>query len=140
MAYLSVFLLGFLDIFLPLPVIVAMDGPVEPAFIVTGIAGSLSCFVFIYLSRPIRRWVVRRYGMQGLVVRRTEQFMAKYGAVGVGLLAPLILGQALTAIGAVILGAPANRLALWMIAGIWLWTAVYYVGLLMGVSLIVGDS
>ncbi|MYF50658.1 MAG: hypothetical protein F4220_10990 [Gammaproteobacteria bacterium] len=120
---------------MPLPIVFVMDGPVEAAFLVIGLAGSLGSLFFIYLSQPIRRWVVRRYGMESLIIRRTERFMVRYGAAGVGLLAPMILGHAATAAGAVVLGAPTAKLAIWMIAGVVLWTLVYYVAFLMGGSL-----
>ena len=136
MALITVFLLGFVDILFPLPMIIAMGGPIEPAFVVVGVSGTVSSLFFIYGSRPIRRWTVRRYGMDSVIFTRTERFMVKYGAVGVGLLAPIILGQALTAVAAVVLGAPTRKLAVWMIAGIWLWTGIYYVAVLMGVSVI----
>ncbi len=136
MALITVFLLGFVDIFLPVPMILAMQGPIEPAFLVVGVSGTASSLFFVYGSWPIRRWLVRRYGMDSVVFRRTERFMVKYGSVGVGLLAPIILGQALTAVAAVVLGSPTRRLAAWMIVGIWLWTAIYYVAVLMGVSVI----
>lgn len=136
MALITVFLLGFLDIFFPLPMIIAMDGPIEPAFVVVGVSGTVSSLFFVYGSQPIRRWLVRRYGMDSVIFRRTERFMVKYGAMGVGLLAPMILGQALTAVAAVVLGAPTRTLAAWMIVGIWLWTAIYYVAVLWGTSVI----
>lgn len=139
MALITIFLLGFLEISLPLPIVIAMDGPIEPAFLVIAVSGTVGTLFFIYLSQPIRRWVVRRYGMESVVIRRTEAFMVKYGAAGVGLLAPMILGHALTAVGATVLGAPTNKLAIWMIAGVWLWTVFYYVAFLLGASLIVGD-
>ena len=135
MVLVSVFLLAFVEISLPLPIVFVMDGSIEAAFFLIGLAGSLGSLFFIYLSQPIRRWVVRRYGMESLVIRRTEQFMVRYGAAGVGLLAPMILGHALTAIGAVVLGAPTSKLAAWMIVGVVLWTFIYYVALLMGGSL-----
>ena len=135
MALVSVFLLAFVEISLPLPIVIVMDGSIEAAFFLIGLAGSLGSLFFIYLSQPIRRWVVGRYGMDSLVIRRTEQFMVRYGAPGVGLLAPMILGHALTAIGAVVLGAPTAKLAFWMIAGVVLWTLVYYAAFLMGGSL-----
>ena len=136
MALISIFILGFVELSLPLPIVIAMDGAIEPAFVVIAVSGSVGTLFFIYLSRPIRRWVVRRYGMDSVVIRRTERFMVRYGVAGVGLSAPMILGHALTAIGAVVLGAPVNRLAAWMIAGIWLWTAFYYVVFLTGGSLL----
>ena len=136
MALVSIFLLAFVEISLPLPIVFVMDGSIEAAFLVIGLAGSLGSLFFIYLSRPIRRWVVRRYGMESLVIKRTEQFMVRYGAAGVGLLAPMILGHAATAVGAVVLGAPTGKLAVWMIAGVVLWTIFYYVAFLLGGSLL----
>ena len=136
MALVSVFLLAFLEISLPLPIVIAMDGPMWVAFLVIGLAGSLGSLFFIYLSQPIRRWVVRRYGMESVVIRRTERFMVRYGAAGVGLLAPMILGHAATAVGAVVLGAPTGKLAFWMIVGVLLWTLIYYAIFLMGGSLL----
>ena len=135
MALVSVFLLAFLEISLPLPVVFVMDGSIEAAFVVIGFAGSLGSLFFIYLSKPIRRWVVKRYGMDSLIFQRTERFMVRYGAAGVGLLAPMILGHTLTAVGAVVLGAPTGKLAVWMIVGVVLWTVIYYVAFLMGGSL-----
>ena len=135
MVFVSVFLLAFIEISLPLPIVFVMDGSVEAAFFTIGVAGSLGSLFFIYLSQPIRRWVVRRYGMESLIFRRTERFMVRYGAAGVGLLAPMILGHAATAVGAVVLGAPTAKLAIWMIVGVVLWTLIYYVAFLMGGSL-----
>ena len=132
MALVSVFLLAFIEISFPLPIVFVMDGSIEVAFLVIGLAGSLGSLFFIYLSQPIRRWVVRRYGMQSVVIQRTERFMVRYGAAGVGLLAPMILGHALTAVGAVALGAPTGKLAVWMIVGVVLWTLIYYAAFLMG--------
>ena len=136
MALISIFLLGFIEIALPLPIVIAMDGPPEPAFLVIAVSGTLGTLFFTYLSQPIRRWLVQRYGMNSVVFTRTERFLVRYGLIGVGLLAPMILGHALTAVAGVVLGAPANRLAAWTIAGVWLWTLVYYVVFLTGGSLI----
>ena len=74
--------------------------------------------------------------MDSVIFARTERFMVKYGTAGVGLLAPIVLGQALTAVCAVVLGAPTRRLAAWMVAGIWVWTALYYLAVLWGMSVI----
>lgn len=136
MALISIFLLGFLEISFPLPIVIAMDGPMEPAFLVIAVSGTLGTLFFVYLSQPIRRWLVRRYGMDSLLFTRTERFLVRYGSVGVGLLAPMILGHALTAVAGVVLGAPANKLAFWTIAGVWGWTLIYYVAFLTGGSLV----
>ena len=138
MVLATVFVLGFLEISLPLPIVLVMDGRMEPAFAVIGISGTVGTLFFIYLSRPVRRWAVRRWGMDSVVFTRTERFMDRYGAAGVGLLAPMILGHALTAVGAVVLGAPTRKLAFWMIAGVWLWTVFYYAVILAGATWIAG--
>lgn len=138
MVFLTVFALGFLEISLPLPIVIVMDGAMEPAFAVIGISGSAGTLFFVYLSQPVRRWIVRRWGMDSVIFTRTERFMVRYGAVGVGLLAPMILGHALTAVAAVVLGAPTRKLALWTIVGVWLWTVFYYAVILAGATWIVG--
>ena len=138
MVLATVFVLGFLEISLPLPIVIVMDGRMEPAFAVIGVSGTVGTLFFIYLSQPVRRWAVRRWGMDSVLFTRTERFMDRYGAAGVGLLAPMILGHALTAVGAVVLGAPPRRLALWMIAGVWLWTVFYYAVFLAGGTWIAG--
>jgi len=138
MVLATVFVLGFLEISLPLPIVLVMDGRMEPAFAVIGISGTVGTLFFIYLSRPVRRWAVRRWGMDSVIFTRTERFMDRYGAAGVGLLAPMILGHALTAVGAVVLGAPTRKLAFWMIAGVWLWTVFYYAVILAGATWIAG--
>ncbi|MYE81976.1 MAG: hypothetical protein F4X36_09070 [Gammaproteobacteria bacterium] len=138
MVLFTVFVLGFLEISLPLPIVIVMGGAMEPAFALIGISGSAGTLFFIYLSQPVRRWVVRRWGMDSVIFTRTERFMVRYGAVGVGLLAPMILGHALTAVAAVVLGAPTRKLALWMIVGVWLWTVFYYAVILAGATWIVG--
>ena len=134
----TVFVLGFLEISLPLPIVFVMEGAMEPAFAVIGISGTVGTLFFIYLSQPIRRWAVRRWGMDSVIFTRTERFMVRYGAAGVGLLAPMILGHALTAVAAIVLGAPTRKLALWMIAGVWLWTVFYYVVILTGATWLAG--
>ena len=48
----------------------------------------------------------------------------------------MILGHALTAVGAVVLGAPTGKLAVWMIAGVVLWTLIYYAAFLTGGSML----
>lgn len=138
MVLATVFVLGFLEISLPLPIVLVMDGRMEPAFAVIGISGTVGTLFFIYLSQPVRRWAVRRWGMDSVIFTRTERFMDRYGAAGVGLLAPMILGHALTAVGAVVLGAPTRKLAFWMIAGVWLWTVFYYAVILAGATWIAG--
>ena len=134
----TVFVLGFLEISLPLPIVIVMEGAMERPFAVIGVSGSVGTLFFIYLSQPVRRWVVRRWGMDSVIFTRTERFMVRYGAAGVGLLAPMILGHALTAVAAIVLGAPTRKLALWMIAGVWLWTVFYYVVILTGATWLAG--
>ena len=40
MVLFTVFVLGFLEISLPLPIVIVMGGAMEPAFVVIGISGS----------------------------------------------------------------------------------------------------
>lgn len=48
---------------------------------------------------------------------------ASYGVAGLGLLAPLAVGAPLGAAMGLLLGAPAGRLAFWLMLGVVLWSA-----------------
>ena len=58
MALISIFLLGFIEISFPLPVILAMDGPIEPAFLVIAVSGTLGkrCSSSICRNRSGAGW------------------------------------------------------------------------------------
>jgi hypothetical protein len=83
--------------------------------------------VVLVLGERMRNWFLRRHGGESKDKHhgRIYRIWARYGVVGLGLLAPLLVGAPLgTAIG-IALGAPTGRLILWMGLGIVLWSAIF---------------
>jgi hypothetical protein len=58
-----------------------------------------------------------------------------YGIIGLGLLSPLLFGAPIGAAIGVALGAPRNRLLLWMSVGIIIWTIILVFLVLQGISI-----
>lgn len=124
---LTVFALGAVELWAAIPAGLAFRLPP----LVTGmvaVAGALIGMVFILtLGAPVRAWLLRRYGARGdgsphgLV----GGLWSRYGIVGLGLGAPLLLGVLLgTALG-VALAVPTRRLIAWMATGVILWGVVF---------------
>lgn len=70
-------------------------------------------------SKPPAALVKTAARRRGLMYRA----WASYGAPGLGLLAPLVVGAPLGAAMGILLGAPTGRLAFWLMLGIVLWSA-----------------
>ena len=123
---LTVLGLGAVELWAAIPAGLALQlGP-----LVTGVTAAIGAImgvlVVLVLGERIRNWLLRRHGGESKDKHhgRIYRIWARYGVVGLGLLAPLLVGAPLgTAIG-ITLGAPTGRLLLWMSLGIVLWSAV----------------
>ena len=135
MLFLSIFVLAFFGLTLPIPLLVVQEQySTEFGFLVIAVAGVLSTIFFTFFSQPLRHYLLNKYGERAKYIQRTERYMAKYGTVGMGLVAPFILGHVPSAIAGIILGAPPRPLAFWMSLGVVFWTAVYYALFRAGVA------
>ncbi len=88
-------------------------------------AGSISSVLLVaILGEGVRKWFLKwRYKEKSPKEGKVYDLWKKYGTAGLGLLSPLIFGAPLgTALG-IGLGAPRNRLLLWMIIGIVIWSS-----------------
>jgi len=103
--------MGFLFKLVPIDIVLA-----------TGLGASIGVAAVLLVGAPLRDRVMSRFFRQSSSYARSASIMNRYGAIGLGLLAPIIFGAPLTAILGIALGADARRLALWSIAGVWLWT------------------
>ncbi len=85
--------------------------------------------VVILLGERVKAWLARRRqgekmeNKQGLLFR----VWLRYGVVGWGFLAPLLVGSPLGAALGLVLGAPPRRLLPWLAAGSVLWSVVFSV-------------
>jgi membrane protein YqaA with SNARE-associated domain len=81
----------------------------------------------ILLGERVKAWLERR--RQGEKMEKKRGLLYKvwlrYGVVGWGLLAPLLVGSPLGAALGLVLGAPPRRLLPWLAAGSVLWSVVF---------------
>ena len=87
------------------------------------------------MGERVRRWLLRWRGLERSGARqgRITRLWMRYGVIGLGLAAPLLVGAPLgTAVG-MSLGAPTGRLLFWMSLGAVLCTVVLTVAGTLGV-------
>lgn len=88
----------------------ALVGVVTAAGALAGVAA------VVYPGTRVREWLVARYARRtgGSSPNRVTRLWERYGTVGVGLIAPLLVGVPLAAALGVALGAPRRRLAVFV--------------------------
>jgi len=121
---ISVFIASIIELWLGIPLGLFLD--LNPVVIATtAAAGSiLSAFLVVVLGDGIRKWFIKwRYGGKSPNQGRIYDIWNKYGTIGLGLLSPLLFGAPLGAALGIGLGAPRDRLLLWMTIGIVIWSA-----------------
>ena len=85
----------------------------------------------------LRTWLVARFGHGGAREGgRLRRVWDRYGVIGWGLLAPLLLGAALAAAIGVALGAARGRLVLWLGVGAVMWTTVLTFAVVLGADVV----
>jgi len=120
-------LLSALELSLAMPVIAISQSNIELSVLVMIISANASVFFIIRYAAKIHAWLVGKYQSEPKWFKRTEKFMAKYGTIGTGVLAPLVLGPVLTSVSAIVLGAKPVPLFRWVSFGISLWSFIFYV-------------
>lgn len=126
-SYLAIAGLALLDLWLAVPAALALK--LQPGLAVALIAAtsSLGVVTAVYFSGGLRNRFAARFGKEGFLGGRTAKYMDKFGTVGIGLLAPVVLGPILTCVCAIALGARPRQLALSTVAGVALWSCVIYI-------------
>lgn len=124
---LTVLGLGAIELWAAIPTgLVLKVHPVLTA-ITAAIGALLGVMVVVLLGERVRAWLVKRHRgkSENRQHGRLYRIWYRYGVVGLGLLAPLLVGAPVgTALG-ITLGAPTGRLLLWMSIGIILWSTVW---------------
>ncbi len=126
MIYLSVAFIAFFEFWLAYPAAITLKIPLGVATLLIAFSSSFGAIVAIFLGAKFRDWITRKMGKEGWIARRTKKFFAKGGTIGIGLLAPWILGPVLTSLGALMLGANERQLMRWVVIGIWVWVIGLY--------------
>jgi membrane protein YqaA with SNARE-associated domain len=121
----AVFIASIIELWLGIPLGLFLD--LNPVLIaISAAAGSiLSALLVVLLGEGIRKWFIKwRYGEKSPKQGRIYEIWNKYGIIGLGLLSPLLFGAPLGAALGIGLGAPKNRLLLWMALGIVVWSII----------------
>ena len=120
-----------------------------PAGAVMGLDPLLVCFVaaagavgggtvVVLLGEKVKVWLERKHKREKLEERRGFLYRVwlRYGVVGWGLLAPLLVGSPLGAAFGLVLGAPVRRLLVWLSVGSVLWSIVFSALSALGLQLL----
>lgn len=132
----TVFGLGAVELWAAIPAGLALGlHPVATA-IASALGAITSGLVVALLGDRARAWLVARHGVprDGGGHGTIRRIWDRYGVMGLGLLAPLLVGAPLgTALG-LLLGAPVRRLLLWVSVGIVLWSGLLTAAAALGLA------
>jgi membrane protein YqaA with SNARE-associated domain len=131
-----IFALGVAELWAAAPAGVAMG--LDPILVcLVAAAGAVGGgTVIILLGERVKAWLEKRRKREKLEERRGLLFRVwmRYGVIGWGLLAPLLVGSPLGAAFGLVLGAPPRRLLPWLAAGSLLWSVVFSLLAAIGVK------
>jgi hypothetical protein len=118
-----VMLVAMLEIWAAVPAGLAMGLPAPLVWTATVVGGTASIALIVVVGDRVRAWILGRFG-HGATDRggRMRRVWERYGVIGWGLLAPLVLGAPLAAVLGVTFGASRGRLLAWLAVGVVLWS------------------
>ena len=132
-SYLAVAGLAMIDLWLAIPAALALKVQPEVAALLIAATSSLGVVFAVYFSGALRTRFAAKFGKESYLGGRTAKYMEKFGTVGIGLLAPVVLGPVLTCICAIVLGAKPRQLTIATVSGVVLWSFVIYLLLVSNV-------
>jgi membrane protein YqaA with SNARE-associated domain len=137
---LTIFALGVAELWAAAPsgALMRLD-PVLVCLVAAAGAVSGGTAVILFGER-VKAWLERRRKREKLAERRGLLYRVwqRYGIVGWGLLAPLLIGSPLGAALGLVLGAPPRRLLPWLAAGSVLWSIVFSTVFALGFRIFAG--
>jgi len=123
----SIFVLGVAELWAAAPAGVLLG--LHPFLVcaVAALGAVVGGTVVILLGERVKAWLERKRKREKLEERRGFLYRVwqRYGVIGWGLLAPLLVGSPLGAALGLVLGAPPRRLLPWLAAGSVLWSVVF---------------
>jgi membrane protein YqaA with SNARE-associated domain len=124
-ALLTVFLIAILELWAAIPAGLALQFHPVLVGLTATLGASAGALLVILIGEPLRAWMKgqRREGepdQHG----RLQRIWARFGVIGLGLLAPLLVGAPLGAALGLALGAHKGKLLVWLVIGAVGWSAV----------------
>lgn len=132
---LTVLGLGAFKLWAAVPAGFALDLHPVATGLATAVGALVGMLVILLVGENVRTRLLGRHGGDEKRERgRIYRIWVRHGVVGLGLVAPPLMGPSIgTAIG-VTLGAPAKRLLLWMSLGIAAWSVLLTVAAALGLA------
>jgi hypothetical protein len=111
---------GILYFWAGVPTGVAFKFPVILSGLLTMAGAELGVIIVIVLGKPLQEWVNRKFEKQLAKMKsgKVMKIWDKYGVIGLGLLAPFLLGSFQCALLGLLLGAKPSRMLLWATMGV----------------------
>lgn len=133
--YLTVYLLGILELWIAIPAGIALKMPVVAAALVSD-AGALTGGVIVFaVGAPLRNWLLRRKTKKsGSLDSTIQKIWNEFGIAGLGLVAPFFTGVHLGTAIALAFGCSWRKTLLWMTIGTMLWSVIIAVAAAAGFS------
>jgi hypothetical protein len=130
---LGVAAVAVVELWAAVPAGIALGLPTPLVWAATLAGALIGITIVVVAGDRLRTWLVDRFGHGGAREGgRLRRVWDRYGVIGWGLLAPLLLGAPLAAAIGVALGAGRRRLVFWLGAGAALWTTVLTVAVALG--------
>lgn len=139
---LGVFGLTWFSFWAAIPTGIALGLHPLSIVLITTLSYASGVLLFVVPARFIRKNILKRFGKYLDKSTRGDNLIVylwnRYGVIGFGLLAPIITGAQLGALIGIALDIPRRRLAIWMIVGVFAWSAVFTLFGCAGANFITG--
>jgi hypothetical protein len=134
--YLTVYLLGIIELWIAIPAGIALKMPALAAALVSGAGALTSGIIVLAVGTPLRNWLLRiKTKKTGSLDRNIQKIWNEFGIVGLGLIAPFFTGVHLGTAIALALGCTWRKTLLWMTVGTVVWSFIIAIAATAGFSL-----
>lgn len=135
---LTIFILGVAELWAAAPAGVVLSLNPVLVFSVAAAGAVAGGTVVVLLGERVKAWLERRGKREKLEERHgfLYRIWQRYGVIGWGLLAPLLVGSPLGAALGLVFGAPVRRLLVWLSVGSVLWSSVFSILSFLGFHLL----
>lgn len=136
MQYLTVYLLGILELWIAIPAGIAFKMSVLATALMSGAGALTSGIIVLAVGAPLRNWLLRiktkKTGSLGIII---QKIWNEFGIAGLGLIAPFFTGVHLGTAIALAFGCTWRKTLLWMTIGTVVWSFIIAVAAAAGFSL-----
>ena len=116
LSLLVVFGIGTVELWAAVPAGLALRIHPVAISLAAALGAIVGIVVIVFTGERVRDWLLRRFG-GAQRAGRLDRLWTRYGVIGLGLCAPLLVGAPLGTVLGISFGAPTDRLLLWMSLG-----------------------